>query len=79
MNVTITHKLDPLIRRLSTDKDGEAEIRLGFAHSALGKKLVDKKYFADELTQLYIDHGFYALVTAAAVGIKASSAKAFAP
>lgn len=50
---------------------GEAEIRLGFAHSALGKKLVDKKYFADELTQLYIDHGFDVLVTAAAIGIDA--------
>lgn len=50
---------------------GTAEIRLGFAHSALGKKLVDKKYFADELTQLYIDHGFYVLVTAAAIGIDA--------
>ena len=50
---------------------GAAEIRLGFAHSALGKKLVDKKYFADELTQLYIDNGFEVLVTAAAVGIDA--------
>ena len=50
---------------------GRAEIRLGFAHSALGKKLVDKKYFADELTQLYIDHGFDVLVTAAAIGIDA--------
>lgn len=50
---------------------GRAEIRLGFAHSALGKKLVDKKYFADELTQLYIDHGFNVLVTAAAIGIDA--------
>ena len=48
---------------------GQAEIRLGFAHSALGKKLVDKKYFADELTQLYIDQGFDVLVTAAAIGI----------
>ncbi len=50
---------------------GQAEIRLGFAHSALGDKLVDKKYFADELTQLYIDHGFDVLVTAAAIGIDA--------
>ncbi len=48
---------------------GKAEIRLGFAHSALGDKLVDKKYFADELTQLYLDHGFDVLVTAAAIGI----------
>jgi len=52
--------------------DGVApEIRLGFAHSALGKKLVDKKYFADDLTQLYLDNGFDALVTAAAIGIDA--------
>ncbi|MCP4655526.1 MAG: hypothetical protein GY856_08925 [bacterium] len=50
---------------------GQAEIRLGFAHSALGKKLVDKKYFADELTQLYIDQGFQVLVVAAAIGIDA--------
>ena len=50
---------------------GQSEIRLGFAHSALGKKLVDKKYFADELTQLYIDQGFDVLVTAAAIGIDA--------
>ena len=50
---------------------GTAEIRLGFAHSALGKKLADKKYFADELTQLYIDQGFDVLVTAAAIGIDA--------
>lgn len=50
---------------------GSAEIRLGFAHSALGKKLVDKKYFADELTQLFVDQGFDVLVTAAAIGIDA--------
>ena len=50
---------------------GVAEIRIGFAHSALGKKLVEKKYFADELTQLYLDHGFDVLVTAAAIGIDA--------
>ncbi|MEM1201679.1 MAG: hypothetical protein AAGN66_00470 [Acidobacteriota bacterium] len=50
---------------------GAPEIRLGFAHSALGKKLVDKKYFADELTQLFIDQGFDVLVTAAAIGIDA--------
>lgn len=50
---------------------GTAEIRLGFAHSALGKKLVDKKFFADELTQLFIDQGFDVLVTAAAIGIDA--------
>ena len=48
---------------------GKPEIRLGFAHSALGKKLVDKKYFAEELTQLYLDHGFDVLETAAAIGI----------
>ncbi len=48
---------------------GRPEIRLGFAHSALGKKLVDKKYFAEELTQLYLDHGFDVLETAAAIGI----------
>ncbi|MEM1179417.1 MAG: hypothetical protein AAGM22_13790 [Acidobacteriota bacterium] len=50
---------------------GTAEIRLGFAHSSLGKKLVDKKYFADELTQLFVDQGFDVMVTAAAIGIDA--------
>lgn len=50
---------------------GSSQIRLGFAHSALGKKLVDKKFFADELTQLFVDHGFDVLVTAAAIGIDA--------
>lgn len=47
----------------------QAEIRLGFSHSADYKLLVDKKYFADELTQLYLDQGFDVLVTAAAIGI----------
>ncbi len=51
--------------------EGIPEIRLGFAHSSLGKKLVEKKYFADELTQLFVDHGFDVLVTAAAIGIDA--------
>ena len=51
--------------------EGAPEIRLGFAHSALGSKLVEKKYFADELTQLFVDHGFDVLVTAAAIGIDA--------
>lgn len=49
----------------------EDEIRLGFAHSAMGKKLADKKYFADRLTQSYVDQGFEVLVTAAAIGIDA--------
>ena len=48
---------------------GGAEIRLGFAHSASGKRLADKKYFADLLTQVYLDHGFDVMVTAAAIGI----------
>ncbi|MDA8017176.1 MAG: hypothetical protein MPN21_06975 [Thermoanaerobaculia bacterium] len=50
---------------------GSAEIRLGFAHSARGKKLVDKKFFADDLTQVFLDQGFDVLVTAAAIGIDA--------
>lgn len=49
----------------------EPEIRLGFAHSASGKQLADKKYFADRLTQGYLDQGFDVLVTAAAIGIDA--------
>ncbi len=50
---------------------GAPEIRLGFDHTALGKTLVEKKYFADELTRLYLDQGFDVLVTAAAIGIDA--------
>ncbi len=53
------------------DGGGQAEIRLGFAHSALGKKLVEKKHFADKLCEVYLDHGFDVLVTAAAIGIDA--------
>ncbi|MEL7058659.1 MAG: hypothetical protein AAGN46_01395 [Acidobacteriota bacterium] len=58
---------------------GSPEIRLGFAHSALGKKLVDKKYFADQLTQLFVDHGFDVLVTAAAIGIDAVESETTLP
>ncbi len=50
---------------------GVPEIRLGFAHSASGKRLADKKFFADLLTQVYLDHGFDVLVAAAAIGIDA--------
>jgi len=49
----------------------EPEIRLGFAHSALGNLLADKKRFADSLTNLYLDHNLEVLVTAAAIGIDA--------
>ncbi len=50
---------------------GVAEIRLGFAHSASGKRLADKKFFADLLTRIYLDHGFDVLVASAAIGIDA--------
>ncbi len=50
---------------------GNPVIRMGFSHSALGKKLAEKRFFANELTQLYLDHGFDVLVTAAAIGIDA--------
>lgn len=49
----------------------EPEIRLGFAHSAKGRQLVEKKHFADELTRLYLDQALEVLVTAAAIGIDA--------
>jgi len=58
---------------------GRAEIRLGFAHSALGQKLVEKKHFADELSQLYTDHGFDVLITAAAIGIDAVEGRCHLP
>lgn len=50
---------------------GNPVVRIGFSHSALGKKLAEKRFFANELTQLYLDHGFDVLVTAAAIGIDA--------
>ncbi len=50
---------------------GADEIHLGFAHSSLGTKMAEKRHFANELTQLYLDHGFDVLVTAAAIGIDA--------
>lgn len=57
----------------------QAEIRLGFSHSANYKLLVDKKYFADELTQLYLDHGFDVMVTAAAIGIDSVEGRCHLP
>ena len=52
--------------------DGEGEqIALGFAHSASGKLLFEKKHFADFLTEAYRDSGFRVLITAAAIGIDA--------
>jgi hypothetical protein len=45
------------------------EIRLGFAHAALDRRLAEKAKFADELTELYADAGIKVLITAAAIGI----------
>lgn len=57
----------------------QAEIRLGFSHSANYRLLVDKKYFADELTQLYLDQGFDVMVTAAAIGIDSVEGRCHLP
>jgi hypothetical protein len=56
-----------------------SEIRLGFAHSALGDLLADKKRFADSLTNLYLDHDLEVLITAAAIGIDAVEFRARLP
>jgi len=48
---------------------GKRTIRLGFAHSALGKKLHTKQLFAENLTERYSRLGIKILVTAAAIGI----------
>ncbi|MFN2590330.1 MAG: hypothetical protein ABR518_06140 [Actinomycetota bacterium] len=48
---------------------GRPEIRLGFAHSALDRRLGEKAKFADRLTDLYASVGAKMLVTAAAIGI----------
>ncbi|MEM8960563.1 MAG: hypothetical protein AAGD38_03720 [Acidobacteriota bacterium] len=50
---------------------GEAEIVAGFAHSARGRQLAEKKHFADQLTEIYLDLGFDVMITAAAIGIDA--------
>lgn len=51
--------------------DGTRTIRLGFAHSALGKKLRTKQLFAENLTERYSRLGIKILVTAAAIGVDA--------
>lgn len=44
-------------------------IRLGFAHSALDSRLVEKQKFAERLTDLYAGAGIRMLITAAAIGV----------
>ncbi len=44
-------------------------IRLGFAHSALDSRLVEKQKFAERLTELYAKAGIRMLITAAAIGV----------
>lgn len=44
-------------------------IRLGFAHSALDYRLVEKQKFAERLTELYASAGIRMLITAAAIGV----------
>ena len=51
------------------DIEGNRTIRLGFAHSALGQKLLDKQEFASTLTRQYAALQIKMLVTAAAIGI----------
>jgi len=51
------------------DSEGNSTIRLGFAHSALGRKLLDKQEFAAEMTREYSKRNIKMLVTAAAIGI----------
>ncbi len=51
------------------DLEGNSTIRLGFAHSALGRKLLDKQEFASEMTREYSNRNIKMLVTAAAIGI----------
>jgi hypothetical protein len=51
------------------DLSGIRNIRLGFAHSAMDKRLVQKQVFAEELARLYAERGIKMLITAAAVGV----------
>jgi len=48
---------------------GAPEIRLGFAHSALDRRMAEKAKFAEALTGLYASAGIKVLITAAAIGI----------
>lgn len=62
------------------DEHGERRpIRLGFAHSALDYRLVDKQRFADRLTELYASAGVKMLITAAAIGIDEVKIKSEVP
>ncbi len=49
--------------------EGRRTIRLGFAHSALDRKLADKQAFASRLAASYAAAGIKMLVTAAAIGV----------
>lgn len=49
--------------------DGEAVIKLGYAHSSLGDLLKEKQFYANELTIHYSNFGLKSLVTASAIGI----------
>ncbi|MDJ0841163.1 MAG: hypothetical protein QNK37_31920 [Acidobacteriota bacterium] len=51
------------------DPDGNRTIRLGFAHSASGAKMLEKQRHAETMTRLYSQRNIKMLVTAAAIGI----------
>lgn len=53
------------------EEDGSRTIRLGFAHSALDRKLRDKQVFAERLAALYASSRIKMLITAAAIGVDA--------
>lgn len=44
-------------------------IRLGYAHSALDEQLLEKQFYANELTKKYSELNLKTLITAAAIGI----------
>jgi hypothetical protein len=54
---------------IGNDHAPNRSIRLGFAHSAQDRQLVEKQRFAEELTKLYAGVGLKILITAAAIGI----------
>jgi hypothetical protein len=52
------------------EEEGDRKpIRLGFAHSAIDTRLLDKQLYAEILTRLYAEKGIKTLITAAAIGV----------
>jgi hypothetical protein len=54
-------------------EEGKPVINLGYAHSAMDDFLVEKQFYAENLTEKYSELGLKVLITAAAIGIDSIS------